>query len=90
MSTQGVLAGVSTDGFSRAASRTHRARSRATGAPQAPFVLVWSLSCDRTQPGTAATPGPRVAVSIEGTRSYGIGLARDAAGPDTDAGVDAV
>lgn len=29
-------------------------------------------------------PGPRLAVSIEGTRSYGSGLARAAAGADGD------
>ena len=39
----GRPAGVSTGGFPRAASRTRRARFRATGAPQAPSWVVWFL-----------------------------------------------
>ena len=38
----GRPAGVSTGGFPRAASRTRRARFRATGAPQAPSWVVWA------------------------------------------------
>ena len=48
----GRPAGVSTGGFPRAASRTRRARFRATGAPQAPFSAgVVLILGSATQPG---------------------------------------
>ncbi len=87
MSTQGVLAGASTDGFPEPppAPTVPVPGQRALHKPR----LCWCGPVTARSPGLQP-PGPRVAVSIEGTRSYGIGLARDAAGPDTDAGVDAV